>query len=56
MRVIECDRCGELISAANDDELRAGLRRHYEERHPDAVPSDERVDDLVGQAYEAMDS
>jgi hypothetical protein len=56
MRVIECDQCGELIAAANDDELRAGLRGHYEATHPDAVPSDDRLDDLVGQAYDAMDS
>jgi hypothetical protein len=56
MRVIECHICGDLVSAANDEELRAELRRHYEAVHPDAVPTDDRYDELVGQAYDAMDS
>jgi hypothetical protein len=56
MRVIECDICGELISAANDEELREGLRRHYAATHPDAEPSDDRLDAIVVGAYDAMDS
>jgi hypothetical protein len=56
MRVIECHICGELVSAANDDELGGELRRHYQSVHPDAVPTDDRYAELVGQAYDAMDS
>jgi hypothetical protein len=56
MRVIECDICGELISAANDEELRAAARRHYEARHPDAAPSEDRLEIVVAGAYDAMDS
>ena len=56
MRVIECDVCGELISAADDGELRGAVKRHYEDNHPDGVPSDDRLDDIVGGAYDAMDS
>jgi predicted small metal-binding protein len=56
MRVIECDVCGELISAANDDELRRAVKAHYEATHADAVPSDERIDEIVAGAYDAMDS
>jgi hypothetical protein len=56
MRVIECDICGELISAANDEELRDAARRHYEARHPDAAPSEDRLETVVAAAYDAMDS
>jgi predicted small metal-binding protein len=56
MRVIECDVCGELISADDDEELRGAVKRHYETTHPDAVPSDDRLDTIVAGAYDAMDS
>lgn len=57
MRVIECNFCGECLSAANDDELMQTARRHMDERHPEQAPDDAQVRDLVGQqAYDAMDS
>ena len=56
MRVIECDVCGELISAANDEELAGAVRSHYETNHPDATPSDDRLTEIVAGAYDAMDS
>ena len=57
MRVIECNFCGETLSAANDDELVKTARRHMEEQHPDGAPDEARVRELVGeQAYDAMDS
>jgi hypothetical protein len=34
MRVIESPIDGELITAANDEELRAAVRRHYQENKP----------------------
>jgi hypothetical protein len=56
MRVIECDICGELVSATNDDELHGALRRHYASTHSDAEPTDDRLAEVVAGAYDAMDS
>ena len=53
MRVIECNFCGETLSAANDDELVKTARRHMDERHPDEQPDDAQV---RAQAYDASDS
>jgi predicted small metal-binding protein len=56
MRVIECNECGETISAANDDELRRHLGEHLAEEH-DQEPDEDEVADLVHeQAYDASDS
>jgi hypothetical protein len=56
MRVIESPIDGELITAANDEELRAAVRRHYELNKPEAVPSDEALDTMLEGAYDAMDA
>ena len=57
MRVIECNLCGELIQAANDDDLRGAARRHMDEQHPDADLDDSRLDEMVRRdAYTATDS
>jgi len=56
MRVIECNECGEAISAADDAELQQRLAAHLREEHG-AEPEDDEVADLVHeQAYDAMDS
>jgi predicted small metal-binding protein len=56
MRVIECNECGETISAANDEELARHLARHLASEH-DEEPDEEEVADLVHeQAYDASDS
>ena len=56
MRVIECNECGETISAANDKELTDRLREHLRSEH-DEAPDGEEVADLVHEeAYDAMDS
>jgi predicted small metal-binding protein len=56
MRVIECDECGEAISAADDDELANRLRTHLREEH-DLEPDDDELGELIeGEAYDAMDS
>jgi len=56
MRVIECNECGEAISAADDDELARNLAAHLASEH-DLEPEDDEVADLVHeQAYDAMDS
>ncbi|HZO60378.1 MAG TPA: hypothetical protein VFB51_11860 [Solirubrobacterales bacterium] len=57
MRVIECNVCGEALSAANDDELVVATRRHLAERHPGEQQDEAHVRGLVGeQAYDASDS
>ena len=56
MRVIECNECGETISAANDEELARHLAGHLESEH-DEKPDEDEVADLVHeQAYDATDS
>jgi predicted small metal-binding protein len=56
MRVIECNECGETISAANDEELQAHLAGHLRSEH-DQEPDEDEVADLVHeQAYDATDS
>ena len=56
MRVIECNECGETISAANDEELQTHLAEHLRSEH-DEEPEEDEVADLVHeQAYDATDS
>jgi predicted small metal-binding protein len=56
MRVIECNECGETISAANDEELAPHLASHLRSEHGQE-PDPEEIADLVHeQAYDAMDS
>jgi predicted small metal-binding protein len=56
MRVIECNECGEAVSAATDDELATRLADHLQSEH-DIQPEEEEVTDLVHeQAYDATDS
>jgi len=57
MRVIECNECGETISAASDEELVGRLSNHMSEEHDVSEPDEEELTDLVeAEAYEAMDS
>ena len=56
MRVIECNECGETVSAANDEELVTRLSRHLQSEH-DVEPDEEEIADLIHEeAYDAMDS
>jgi hypothetical protein len=56
MRVIECNECGEAISAADDEALARNLAAHLADEH-DQDPDDDEVADLVErEAYEATDS
>ena len=56
MRVVECDICGETISADSDGELKARLGEHLGAAH-DRGTSPEELDELVAvEAYEATDS
>jgi len=57
MRVIECNECGETISAASDEELVGRLSAHLTEEHDVEELDEEELTELVeAEAYEAMDS
>lgn len=56
MRVIECNQCGEAISAADDDELTQRLAVHLESEHDEEVERGRLADFVTANAYEAMDS
>jgi predicted small metal-binding protein len=56
-RVIECNICGEPLSAANDEELLGQVRRHIETEHPDsAVDEDQAREMISSEAYDAGDA
>ena len=56
MRVVECDICGETISAADDEELAGRVREHLASVH-DERPDNEQVETMIREeAYDAMDS
>jgi predicted small metal-binding protein len=56
MRVIECNECGETISAADDNELANRLGSHLREAHDLERDHDELADLVEEEAYDAMDS
>jgi predicted small metal-binding protein len=57
MRVIECNVCGHVVTAATDEELVARLLEHMKSEHPDAVLDEAAARELVAsEAYEATDS
>jgi predicted small metal-binding protein len=56
MRVVECNICGETVTAADDEELARRLADHLSEEH-DETPGDDAVLSTVDrEAYDAMDS
>jgi predicted small metal-binding protein len=56
MRVVECDVCGETISAADDEELVGRLKEHLSEEHDLAPDEDEIQQTIDREAYDATDS
>jgi hypothetical protein len=57
MRVMECNVCGEALSAATDEELVGRLRAHTDAEHPEAELDEARAREVVAvEAYEASDS
>jgi predicted small metal-binding protein len=56
MRVIECNECGETVSAANDEELVSRLSDHLASEHEVEPEADEIADLVHEEAYDAMDS
>jgi predicted small metal-binding protein len=56
MRVVECNICGEAISAASDEELVGRVHDHVRSEH-DEDPARDEIEAMVSEeAYEAMDS
>ncbi len=56
MRVVECDVCGETISAADDEELVRRLKDHHSEVHDESKDDDELHQTVDREAYDATDS
>jgi predicted small metal-binding protein len=57
MRVLECNVCGETVTAASDEELVLQLRSHFESQHASAEIDDEKARELIeSEAYDASDS
>ncbi len=56
-RVIECNICGEPLSAATDEELLRQVQRHLEAEHPDAALDEAQAREMITQeAYDAGDA
>jgi hypothetical protein len=57
MRVLECNLCGETLSAATDDELLVRLREHNEAEHPSVADDEAQArQTIANEAYDASDS
>ena len=56
-RVIECNVCGEPLSAATDDELLVQVQRHYTSEHGDAALDEDQAREMIARvAYDAGDA
>ena len=56
MRVVECDICGETVTAADDEELARRLAEHLSEAHAQTPGEDSVTATIDREAYDAMDS
>ena len=56
MRVIECNECGEVLSAANDEELTEAYMEHMADEHGEE-PLEETAAEVIAEgAYDAGDA
>jgi len=56
-RVIECNICGEPLSAANDEELLRQVQGHQESEHPDSPFDENEASEMISrEAYDAGDA
>jgi predicted small metal-binding protein len=56
-RVIECNICGEPLSAANDEELLRQVQGHLESEHPESGLDEEQAREMISrEAYDAGDA
>jgi predicted small metal-binding protein len=56
MRVIECNECGDTVTAADDAELARRLHTHLRQEHGIELGDDELEELVAEEAYDAMDS
>jgi predicted small metal-binding protein len=56
MRTIECNICGEPITANDDEGLLARLKDHLSEEHDESPGEDEIQQTIDREAYDAVDS
>jgi predicted small metal-binding protein len=56
MRTIECDVCGETVTAGDDAELAGRLNAHMRSEHGRELALDDLEELIEGEAYDAMDS
>lgn len=57
MRVVECNICGETLSAATDEELLQRSRGHYDAEHPSSNFDEAQAREMIArEAYDASDS
>jgi predicted small metal-binding protein len=56
MRVIECNECGDAVTAADDAELAQRLDAHRREQHAIELGEEELEELVAEEAYDAMDS
>jgi predicted small metal-binding protein len=56
MRVIECTECGDLLAAANEEELAACVVRHRRTEHGQDTSEDDASRLVAAGSYEATDS
>jgi predicted small metal-binding protein len=57
MRVLECNTCGEPLTAANDEELLNRLCAHMESEHPTTSFDEARArETIANEAYDATDN
>jgi predicted small metal-binding protein len=56
MRTIECNECGEPLTAASDEELTRNLAAHLRSEHDVEADEEEVAETVASEAYEAMDS
>ena len=57
-RVIECNICGEPLSAATDDELVRQMQKHHQSEHGDesGLEENEARETIAREAYDAADA
>ena len=57
MRTVECNSCGEPLTAATDEELLARMRDHVDAEHPELDWDEEAARNTIAvEAYDATDS
>ena len=56
MRTIECNVCGETVTADDDEALARNLVDHLKDEHDETPDLDEVHQTVDREAYDAMDS